>query len=99
MLVVPRWLVESGADMTHFRPLSILSAALCVASVVILAPWWAALVLAAWCADLLRPLVGRLERPLGGRRLAAAEIECRRARELQRASIANEYATSSTRNA
>lgn len=35
-------------------------------------PLWPALVLAAWTAELLRPLMARLERPLKGRRLPAA---------------------------
>src|SRR5688572_28183003 len=35
-------------------------------------PLWPALVLAAWTASLLRPLMARLERRLKGRRLSAA---------------------------
>jgi predicted PurR-regulated permease PerM len=55
-------------------PMRVLTAALCVAAAVILAPLWAPLVLAAWFADLLHPAVRRLERVLRGRRRAAAAV-------------------------
>jgi predicted PurR-regulated permease PerM len=56
------------------KAMSALTVALCIAAVVVLAPLWAALVLAAWFADLLRPAVRRLERLLGGRRRAAGAL-------------------------
>ena len=56
------------------KPMSALTALLCVAAIVVLAPLWAPLVLAAWFADLLRPAVGQLERLLGRRRRAAGAL-------------------------
>ena len=57
-----------------FKPMTVLTAALSIAAVVVLAPLWAPLVLAAWFADLLRPPVLKLERLLGGRRRAAGAL-------------------------
>ncbi len=56
------------------KAMSAVAAALCIAAVVVLAPLWVPLVLAAWFADLLRPAVRRLERLLGGRRRAAGAL-------------------------
>jgi predicted PurR-regulated permease PerM len=53
------------------RSMSAVTATLCGASALVLAPLWAPLVLAAWFADLSRPAVRKLERVLGGRRRAA----------------------------
>ena len=47
---------------------------LCAAALWICWPIWPALVLAAWTAALLRPVMTRLERRLHGRRLAAAVL-------------------------
>ena len=47
---------------------------LCIAALVVLAPLWMPLVLAAWFADLLSPAVRMLERLLGGRRRAAGAL-------------------------
>jgi predicted PurR-regulated permease PerM len=55
-------------------PMSALTAGLCIAAALVLAPLWAPLVLAAWFADLLRPAVRKLERLLGGRRRAAGAL-------------------------
>jgi predicted PurR-regulated permease PerM len=52
----------------------VLVAALCIAAAVVLAPMWVSLLLAAWCADLLRSPARRLEVVLGGRRRAAAAV-------------------------
>jgi predicted PurR-regulated permease PerM len=52
----------------------IAAAVLCLAGLAVFLPLWAPLVLAAWCADLVRPLVPRLERVLGGRRFAAGVL-------------------------
>jgi predicted PurR-regulated permease PerM len=48
--------------------------ALILASAATLAPFFASLVLAAWVADLLQPVVRGLRRALGGRRRAASAI-------------------------
>lgn len=56
------------------RPMSAVTAGLCVGALLILVPLWAPLVLAAWFADLLRPAVRNLERALGGRRRAAGAL-------------------------
>jgi len=56
------------------KPMSLLTLALCVAAVLVMAPLWAPLVLAAWFADLLRPALRRLERLLRGRRRAAGVV-------------------------
>lgn len=55
-------------------PMGALATALCIAAIVVLAPLWAPLVLAAWFADVLRPAVRRLERWLGGRRRGAGAL-------------------------
>jgi predicted PurR-regulated permease PerM len=60
--------------MSPLKPMSVLAAALCLAAVAILAPLWLPLVLAAWFADLLRPVIRKLERLLGGRRRAAGVL-------------------------
>jgi len=60
--------------MSPWKPMSVLTVALCVAAVAIVAPLWAPLVLAAWIADLLRPAARKLERHLGGRRRAAGVL-------------------------
>src|SRR5450631_3723658 len=57
-----------------FKPMGVLTGALCVGALVVFAPLWAPLVLAAWFADLLRPAVGYLERVLRGRRRAAGAL-------------------------
>ena len=56
------------------RPMSAVVAGLCIAAALVLVPLWAPLVLAAWFADLLRPVVRKLERVLRGRRRAAAAV-------------------------
>ena len=45
-----------------------------MAALVVVSPYWAPLLLAAWVADMLRPAVRRLERMLGGKRRSAAAI-------------------------
>lgn len=52
----------------------IIVAVLCVAAALVLLALWAPLVLAAWIADLVHPLVLRLERALRGRRAAAGAL-------------------------
>jgi predicted PurR-regulated permease PerM len=52
----------------------IAAVALGIGAVAVFVPLWAPLVLAAWSADLVRPLVRRLERVLGGRRVAAGVL-------------------------
>jgi predicted PurR-regulated permease PerM len=54
------------------RALYILTLALVIATIVTLAPLWAPLVLAAWTADVLRPMSRRLERLFRGKRRAVA---------------------------
>ena len=56
------------------RPMSAITAGLCIAAALVLVPLWAPLVLAAWFADLLRPVVRNLERVVGGRRRAAGAL-------------------------
>lgn len=56
------------------RALQLLTLALVVASIATFAAFWAPLVLAAWIADVLQPLVRELERRLDGRRRAAAAV-------------------------
>jgi predicted PurR-regulated permease PerM len=51
-----------------------LAAVLAIVAAATLAPFWAPLVLAAWIADLLSPVVHRLERAFGGRRRGAAAV-------------------------
>jgi predicted PurR-regulated permease PerM len=58
----------------NVKLMSVVTAGLCVAAIVVFAPLWAPLVLAAWFADLLRPAVRTLERVLGGRRRAASAL-------------------------
>jgi predicted PurR-regulated permease PerM len=48
--------------------------ALTAGAALVFAPLWGPLVLAAWMADLIVPLVRRLERTLGGRRAAAGAL-------------------------
>jgi predicted PurR-regulated permease PerM len=48
--------------------------ALAAAAALVFAPLWGPLVLAAWMADLIAPLVHRLEHKLGGRRAAAGAL-------------------------
>jgi predicted PurR-regulated permease PerM len=57
-----------------FRPMSALAAALCLATLVVFAPFLAPLVLAAWFADLLGPATRRFERLLGGPGRAAGAV-------------------------
>jgi predicted PurR-regulated permease PerM len=64
--------VPSGIDPTS--SLRWVTLILCAAALWICWPIWPALVLAAWTAALLRPLVTRLERRLHGRQLAAAVL-------------------------
>jgi predicted PurR-regulated permease PerM len=52
----------------------VLAVGLVAAAAFVLTPLWVPLVLAAWFADLTRPVVQRLERWLSGRRRAAAAI-------------------------
>jgi len=56
------------------RALRLLGLGLAVGAAVVVAPYWAALLFAAWAADLLHPAIERLERLLGGRRRSAAAI-------------------------
>ena len=56
------------------RLMSAVTAGLCIAAALILAPLWAPIVLAAWFADLLRPAARKLESVLGGRRRAAGAL-------------------------
>ena len=69
---------DSPGDETRLarrhRPLSVVTFVLVGATALTLAPFWAPLVLAAWVADLLQPVVARLQRLLGGRRAGAAAI-------------------------
>jgi predicted PurR-regulated permease PerM len=55
-------------------PLRLITAALCIGVALIVWPLWPPLLLAAWTADLLRPLLVRFERGLKGRRNAAAML-------------------------
>ena len=64
--------MPSGIDATS--SLRWVTLILCGAALWICWPVWPALVLAAWTAALLRPLMTRLERRLHGRRLAAAVL-------------------------
>jgi predicted PurR-regulated permease PerM len=52
----------------------VLAAFLAGAAALVFVPLWAPLVLAAWIADLMRPMARRLERALGGRRAAAGAL-------------------------
>jgi predicted PurR-regulated permease PerM len=61
----------SPSRLTALRALTVV---LVGAAIVTLLPLWAPLVLAAWIADLLRPLVRRLEHLLGGKRRGAAAL-------------------------
>lgn len=61
----------STPRLTALRALTVV---LVGAAIVTLLPLWAPLVLAAWIADLLGPLVRRLEHLLGGKRRGAAAI-------------------------
>jgi predicted PurR-regulated permease PerM len=54
--------------------LRVFTLALAVGAALAIAPFWAPLVLAAWIADLLMPLVRVFQRMLGGRRRGAAAI-------------------------
>ncbi len=54
--------------------LRILTLGLLVAAALAVAPFWSPLVLGAWFADLLQPLLRAFQRWLGGRRRAAAAI-------------------------
>jgi predicted PurR-regulated permease PerM len=62
--------------MTDLRrsTLRLVSLAFVVGAVLAVAPFWAPLVLAAWFADLLQPLVRVFQRALGGRRRGATAI-------------------------
>jgi predicted PurR-regulated permease PerM len=55
-------------------PTQTLTFALCVGAAAVLAPLWAPLLLAAWCADLLAAPAQRVGRALGGRHRAAAAL-------------------------
>jgi predicted PurR-regulated permease PerM len=55
-------------------PMQLLAYGLCFAAALVFLPLWVPLLVAAWFADLLRPLARRLERVLGGRRSAAAAV-------------------------
>jgi predicted PurR-regulated permease PerM len=59
---------------TEQRTLGWIALALGAAAVAVFVPLWAPLVLAAWLADLLAPVVRRLERALGGRRAVAGSL-------------------------
>jgi predicted PurR-regulated permease PerM len=54
--------------------MGVLALALALATLAVIAPLWAPLVLAAWFADLLSPAVVRIDRLLGGRRRAAGVV-------------------------
>lgn len=64
--------MPAGIDATH--SLRWVTLILCAASLWLCWPFWPALVLAAWTASLLRPLMTRLERRLHGRRVAAVVL-------------------------
>lgn len=64
--------MDSGVSPTS--ALRWTAAALAAAAVYVCWPLWPALVLAAWTAALMRPLLGRFERGLNGRRRAAAVL-------------------------
>lgn len=59
---------------TEQRTLGWIVLALSAGTVAVFVPLWVPLVLAAWLADLLAPLVRRLERALGGRRTVAGSL-------------------------
>lgn len=59
---------------TRRTTLRVLTLALVAAAAFAIAPFWAPLVLAAWFADVLQPLVRTFQRWLGGRRRGAAAI-------------------------
>jgi predicted PurR-regulated permease PerM len=56
------------------NPLRWMTLLLCVGALFVLWPLWPALLLAAWTAALITPLLGRFERALKGRRRAAAAL-------------------------
>ncbi|MDP3274504.1 MAG: AI-2E family transporter [Deltaproteobacteria bacterium] len=56
------------------RPVQTLTVVLCLLAAVSLAPLGLPLILAAWCADIARPLIVWLEPKLGGRKAAAALV-------------------------
>lgn len=59
---------------SRLTPLRLLTVALCVVAIAILAPFALPLILAAWIADILEPPVRWLERVLRGRRRAAGAV-------------------------
>jgi predicted PurR-regulated permease PerM len=59
---------------SEIRALRALVLAVVGATALVLAPVWVSIVLAAWIADVLQPLVTALSRVLGGRRRGAAAI-------------------------
>jgi predicted PurR-regulated permease PerM len=63
-----------GSGMSPASALRWTTAALAAAAVYVCWPLWPALVLAAWTAALMRPLLGRFERGLNGRSRAAAAL-------------------------
>ncbi len=66
--------VADATNMRALKPMSVLTVLLCVTTVAIVAPLWTPLVLAAWTADLLRPLAKKFERILGGRQWVASVL-------------------------
>lgn len=68
------FLTKNGVIDSQRKALRVLGIGLAVAALVVVAPYWAPLLLAAWAADLLHPAVERLERLLGGRRRSAAAV-------------------------
>jgi predicted PurR-regulated permease PerM len=56
------------------RALRVVAIVLFAAAVLTIGPYWAPLLIAAWAADMLQPVVRRLQRMLGGRRRGAAAI-------------------------
>jgi len=66
--------MDLSARAPILLPMRVLAVAFCTATVLVIVPLWAPLVLAAWCADLLQPAVSRLERLLGRRRRGAAAV-------------------------
>lgn len=71
-MIFPCW--EPFMTDTRRNAFRAVTLALAVLAAVAIAPFWAPLVLAAWLADLLAPLVRRFRRLLGGERRGAAAI-------------------------
>lgn len=63
---------SSAYPSTQRRVLTVLALALVAASLLLLLPLWASLLLALWTAAMLKPLFARLSRAVGGRSRGAA---------------------------